>query len=311
MPRPKTAAPADSVPASDSGASPAYLTTKELAALLRIKERKVYDLASSGAIPCSRAMGKLLFPRDAVDAWLARRSSGLETPAPAPRPKIFLGSHDPLLDWALRTSQCGIATYFDGSLDGIVRFATGEGIATGLHVYDPESQDWNTPIVRRHCGGLPAVQVEWAKRQRGLILGEAAAGSVRALADLKGRRVVPRQVEAGAQSLFLQQLDAAGLSPSDLELLPAVRTEVDAALAVLDGKAEAAFGLAALAAQYRLAFLPLLWERFDLVVDRRAWFEPPMQKFLDSCRAEAFYARANELAGYDISAFGTVHHNGP
>ena len=40
-----------------------YMTTKELADFLRIKQRKVYDLAATGRIPCSRAMGKLLFPR--------------------------------------------------------------------------------------------------------------------------------------------------------------------------------------------------------------------------------------------------------
>ena len=43
-----------------------YLTTKELAELLRLKERKVYDLAAAGEVPCTRATGKLLFPRDAV-----------------------------------------------------------------------------------------------------------------------------------------------------------------------------------------------------------------------------------------------------
>jgi len=309
MSDPAKAAPA--MPPAEPASAPAYLTTKELAALLRIKERKVYDLASSGEIPCSRAMGKLLFPRDAVNAWLARGSSGPESPAAAPRPKIFLGSHDPLLDWALRVSQCGIATYFDGSLDGIARLAKNEGIASGLHVYDVASAQWNTPTVRQHCGHMPVVQVEWAKRQRGLILGESVGNSIRALADLRGRRVVPRQVEAGAHSLFLQQLAAAGLAPEDLDLQPAARTEVDAALAVLDGKAEAAFGLAALAAQYRLPFLPLLWERFDLVVDRRAWFEPPMQLFLDACRSEVFQARARELAGYDIAEFGKVHFIGP
>jgi hypothetical protein len=40
-----------------------YLTTRELASLLRITERKVYDPAATGKVPCSRAMGKLLFPR--------------------------------------------------------------------------------------------------------------------------------------------------------------------------------------------------------------------------------------------------------
>ena len=43
-----------------------YLTTKEVADLLRLKERKVYDLVAEGGIPCVRATGKLLFPRDLV-----------------------------------------------------------------------------------------------------------------------------------------------------------------------------------------------------------------------------------------------------
>ena len=51
-----------------------YLTTRELADLLRIKERKVYDLAASGEIPCTRATGKLLFEREAINNWLSRRS---------------------------------------------------------------------------------------------------------------------------------------------------------------------------------------------------------------------------------------------
>jgi putative molybdopterin biosynthesis protein len=288
-----------------------YLTTKELAELLRIKERKVYDLAASGEVPCSRAMGKLLFPRDAVNAWLRQRSSGLEGLTPAPPPSVFLGSHDPLLDWALRQSQCGIATYFDASLDGIDRFVRREGIATGLHVYDPEQDDWNTATVRERCSAMPAVLIEWAKRQRGLILSDKLDRPVTSVADLKGRRMVPRQAEAGAHALLLHILKGAGLSAEDLDLLPPVRTEVDAALAVLEGKAEASFGLAVLAAQYRLPFLPVMEERFDLLIDRRAWFEPPMQKFLDFCRSEAFQARARELEGYDVSQFGRVHHNGP
>lgn len=288
-----------------------YLTTKELAELLRIKERKVYDLAASGKVPCSRATGKLLFQREAVNAWLARRSSGLEGLAPAPLPKVFLGSHDPLLDWALRESRCGIASYFDGSLDGIARFARREGIATGLHLYDAEQDDWNMRIVRERCGTLPVVLVRWAKRQRGLILGEKFGTAVRSVADLKGRRIVSRQAEAGAHSLLVHVLERAGLSLDDLDLMPPARTEVDAALRVLEGKAEATFGLAALAAQYRLPFLPVMEERFDLVVDRRAWFEPPMQTFLRFCGSEAFRAHAGELDGYDVVDFGKVRFNGP
>ena len=47
---------------------PDYLTTRELADLLRIGERKVYDLAASGEVPCLRVVGKLLFPRAEISA---------------------------------------------------------------------------------------------------------------------------------------------------------------------------------------------------------------------------------------------------
>ena len=51
-----------------------FLTTKEVAALLRIKERTVYDLVKEGSIPVSRVTGKLLFPRELVEAWVRRNA---------------------------------------------------------------------------------------------------------------------------------------------------------------------------------------------------------------------------------------------
>jgi excisionase family DNA binding protein len=289
---------------------PDYLTTRELAALLRIKERKVYDLAASGALPCSKAMGKLLFPKQAVEAWLARESSGPDAALRESPPNVFLGSHDPLLEWALRESRAGIASYFDGSADGLSRFERREGVAAGLHLYDAEHDDWNRPVVAKRLGAMPIVLVEWAKRRRGLIVGHDLVGEIGSIGDLKGRRVTPRQDESGAQTLFRHLLLKAGADPAELELTAPARSETDAALMVLEGKADAAFGLEALARQYRLAFVPIVEERFDLLADRRAWFEPPMQIFLDFCRSDRLKARAQELEGYDLSDFGRVHFNG-
>ncbi|MGI9481038.1 MAG: substrate-binding domain-containing protein [Hyphomicrobiales bacterium] len=291
-----------------------YLTTKELANLLRIKERKVYDLAASGEVPCSKAMGKLLFPRAAVEAWLAAERSGPDPQAPgieqtaASVPNVFLGSHDPLLDWALRESRCGIATYFDGSADGLERFAKGEGIATGLHLFSGRRGDWNIAQVKSKCAAKPAALVEWARRQRGLVIAPGVKGAVQSLDDLAGKRVVRRQKGAGAEHLFQHLLAKAGIDVIDGAV--EVRSEADAALAVFEGKADAAFGLQALAEQYKLAFVPLIEERFDILVLRRAWFSAPMQTFLTFCKSDGFKARAGEFTGYDVSGFGTVHFNG-
>lgn len=286
-----------------------YLTTRELAELLRIKERKVYDLAASGQIPCSRAMGKLLFPRHAVEAWLTRESSGGAPAKAARRPGVLLGSYEPLLEWALRESGCGLATLLDGSLDGLERFARGEGVASGLHVYDPETNDWNVAAVSARFAEASVALIEFAWRERGLIVAPGMASEFSDVAVLKGRRVVPRQGGAGSQVLLLQLVEQAGLDPEDIAWTGTARTEADAALAVLEGKADAALGLRAVAEQLRLTFVPLLRERFDLLIDRAAWFDPPLQKLVRFCHSPAFTTKVAEFAGYDVSGFGTVRFN--
>lgn len=286
-----------------------YLTTKELADLLRIKERKVYELAASGEVPCSRATGKLLFPRDKVDAWLEDNSSGPTTSSAAAAPAVMLGSHDPLLDWAMRESRCGLAAYFDSSIDGLERFANHEGIATGLHIPDPLSDDWNVAAVKQALSSRDVVVMEWAKRQRGLILPPDNPAAVSTLSDVKSLRLAARQPEAGSQILFAKLLEADGIAAQDVNWTKPARSEADAALMVQDGSADIAFGLASVATQLRLEFVPALQERYDLVVDRRAWFEPSMQTLAAFCRSPALAARAAALSGYDISGQFQVHYN--
>jgi len=289
-----------------------YLTTKELAALLRIKERKVYDLAASGKVPCSRAMGKLLFPRAEIEAWIESERTGALPASPlTPPPDVFLGSHDPLLEWALRESRCGLATFFDGSSDGLRRLAARSGVGAGLHLFDAQADDWNTPAILRDCARMPVVLVEWAKRRRGLIVKPGLEKKIGGISDLSGRTVAARQEEAGAQVLFQHLAAKAGIDMGALGTTVIARSETDAALAVHGGKAEASFGLQALAEQYRLGFVPVVEERFDLLVDRRSWFEPPMQALIRFCQSDAFRQRTSEFPGYDISGFGTVHWNGP
>jgi excisionase family DNA binding protein len=290
-----------------------FLTTKEVAALLRIKERKVYELVGERAIPHSRVTGKLLFPRDMVEAWVRRKTEfreGLE--GLAERPPVMAGSHDPLLDWALRESGSGLATFFDGSLSGLKRLAEGGAVAAGMHVYEPEREDWNRAHIRERIPGMPVVLVEWAKRAQGLVLPQGNPAKIASIADLAGRRVIPRQQEAGSRVLLEYLMNRAGLDPAAMTMLePPARSEADVALAVADGKADAGLAVETVARQYRLDFLPLFHERYDLAVWRRDFFEPPLQKLMTFARSPAFAERAAELGGYDISGLGAVRYNGP
>lgn len=293
-----------------------YLTTREVADLLRLKERKVYDLVAGGVIPCIRVTGKLLFPRDLIEAWLARNlefKEGVESLKD--RPPIVAGSHDPLLDWALREAETHLAVAFGGSLDGLRLMAKGDALLAGTHLADEGDKlggSWNVGHVRRQLAGQPVVVVEWARRRQGLIVAPDNPHGLRSIAQLRRRTVIGRQREAGAFVLLSRLLDDAGMKISDLKLIPApARTEADVAAAVAAGKADAGVAIEAVANQYRLGFVPLVEERYDLVIWRRSAFEPPVQKLLALARSEAFRERAEAFGGYDISGTGTVHYNGP
>ncbi len=286
-----------------------FLTTREVAALLRIKERKVYDLAAKGRIPCSKVTGKLLFPRAEIDFWLERKQSGQLSYIKKNRPAVVLGSHDPLLEWSLRESGCGLASFFDGSLDGIQRFANHEGIACGVHIYDEESGQWNIPYIRRNMGGQNLAVMEWAKRVRGLIIADHCSKPIGSVSDIAGLRLVPRQSGAGSQQLLHQLLNKHNIKEEELTWLASERTESDAIVPLLQDKADIAFGLSGLAQNHGLRFIPLIEERFDIIVNRRFWFEQSWQSFLDFCRTRKFETKAMESPGYDIADLGRIHFN--
>ncbi len=287
---------------------PEFLTVKELAALLRIKERKVYDLAASGAVPCSKVTGKLLFPEAEIRAWIEGGRSGPEAVRRGPVPDVMLGSHDPLLGWALRQSRAGLASFFDGSMDGLTRFAAGEGVAAGLHLLGAEGV-WNISDVQDHAGAIDAVLIAFARRARGLVLRSEDAGRISGLADLPDLRLAARPATTGSDRLLQHVLAEAGISPEALRIAEIAQSEEDAVFAVARGTADVTFGLQALAAAQGLSFMPVIEERFDLLLDRRAAFAPPLQALLGFMRSSEFRDHADRLGGYDVREAGEVRWN--
>ena len=276
--------------------APAFLTTRELAELLRVKERTVYDLAAAGEVPCRRVTGKLLFPRAEIEAWIAGGA------APA-LPPIVAGSHDPLLEWALRQAETGLAALFDGSLDGLARVRERRALMCGAHVFEGADR-WNLAHLREAFAGLPVVAIAWARRRQGLIL--PPGSPIRGFAGLAGRRLTLRQPTAGSHILFRHFAAEAGLAPEAYETVAVARTETEAAADVAAGRADAALGTEAAARQFGLDFLPLIEEAFDLICWQRAYFEPPLQALWRFAGSEAFRAKAAEFGGYDLDDLGRV-----
>ncbi len=297
------------------------MSTKEVADYLRLKERKIYDLVSQAAIPHSRVSGKLLFPRALVDEWVKQSTEDISLRSMRNAPAVIAGSSDPLLEWAVRESRCGLATMTYGSMDGIDRLVAGSACASAMHIPAakripavangtlPAGDDRNIAISRDRLSHLDCVLMEWAKRDQGIVVAAGNPLKIRQLQDLKKPKVrmIMRQPGAGSYLLFLQLLAEAGMRADALkQVTPAAQTETDIASAILDGRADAGLAVRAVARQFHLDFIPLTVERLDIAVLRPSYFDAPWQALMEFTRKPVFQRYAKSLAGYDIGELGRV-----
>jgi putative molybdopterin biosynthesis protein len=295
-----------------------HLTVPEAAGYLRISPRKVYDLVSRGGLPHRRAGARLLFDRTALAEWV--RGGGHEYGLPTP-PLVLAGSHDALLDWAVRAGHTTLATLCRGSRDGLDRVLRREACAALLHLPEPgddghDAGGFNIAAVGEAFARQDVALLNWCWRQQGLMVARDNPFGIRSLADLLSGaatarpRVGRRAAGAGSRELFDQLLGGLKTARRDLPAIDLamddLESENDAALAVQLGQVDAVFGAQSAAQSSGLGFVPVIRERVDLLVNRRSFFEPPLQKLLAFCRTPGFAAHAEALGGYDLREHGTV-----
>jgi putative molybdopterin biosynthesis protein len=287
------------------------LTTSEAAEYLRLKERKLYELVSENAIPCTKITGRWLFPKDELDRWLAGSLVRPDGMVPAESMPIVGGSHDSLLEWALRESRSGLATLPEGSDAGLHRFIRGELVAAAIHLHamEDENVDANVEAIRTRSNLFDAVLVAFARREQGIVV---AAGNPLGIADLRDviksrARVAVRPEGAGAQLLLQALLHRMKMGLDHLvRVSPPCPTGPDIAQAIRAGRADCGIAFHAVTDGSGLDFVPIVWERFDLIVRQRDYFRPPLQAVVDFLRSPAIQLRAQELGGYNLSDAGSI-----
>lgn len=286
------------------------LTTTEAATYLRIKERKLYELVAEHQIPCTKVTGKWLFPRADLDRWLL---AGLLRPPgaiPDEPPPIVGGSHDPLLQWALLESRCGLAYLAEGSEGGYRKLLAGKVLAAAIHFHGPDPEgDANVATVSAEPALYDAVLVGFAVREQGLLV---AGGNPLRLTNLASAaaanaRVAMRPEGAGARQLLCSLLGRDKLDPSAFTMAGGTYpTGADVAQAIRGGHADCGIATRAMATAAGLDFIPLARERFDILVRQRDYFRGPMQALLGLASDARFAAQARELGGLDVSGAGRV-----
>lgn len=259
------------------------LTTKEVAKLLRINEKKIYELIKREGIPSVRISGKWLFPKRELMGWLKERVE-------LGRDLLLVGSDDPLImkllgEYARKKDFQSVVFYSAiGSEAGLRCLKEGKADGCCCHMLDVESGEYNIPFLKRSFreGEVVAV-VLWYRRQ-GLILKKGNPLGIKSLKDLtaKGVRFVNRKPGSGTRLLVDWVLNREGIKPEELKgYQEEVPSHLEVALRVLLGEADVGIGIEYVAHLFDLDFLPLQEERFDLVLSERVWGTRKIKDFLE------------------------------
>jgi excisionase family DNA binding protein len=296
------------------------LTVAEAARYLRLNPRSVYLLAQRGAIPATRVTGKWLFPEHLLEEWLeasARRAHADPAGAPAGRAgaRVFVaGSDDPALDLlaelvATRPEAPMLFAARVGSVAGLEAVGTGRADVACVHLVDPESGQYNGAALGRHLGPRPSALVNLFHRDLGLVVPPGNPGGLASVADLgrAGLRFVNRQPGSGTRRFVDLALSRAGVVPArHAGYQDVVSTHRAIGLRVLRAEADAGVAARSVAHTLGLGFVPLVQERFDMVIPKDAFFRPAVQALLEAVRSDAFRAGLGRLGGYDARQSGRV-----
>ncbi|NLE23506.1 MAG: helix-turn-helix domain-containing protein [Actinobacteria bacterium] len=227
---------------------------------------------------------------------------------------VILGSDDRALDLLAqrlreRAEGPDVITMAMGSLEGLIALRHGIGHVAGCHLFDAQTGDFNISHARALFPGRALVLVTLAHRQQGLIV---PAGNPRGLKDLAeaasaGARLINRNRGSGTR-VWLDRLLAGG--DVDPFRVAGYETEVvthdAAARAVAEGAADVALGILPAATAYGLDFVPLVEERYDLVIPREHYESAVLAPLLDLVKDDSFKQAIEDLGGYVTRETGAV-----
>jgi molybdate-binding protein/DNA-binding transcriptional regulator YhcF (GntR family) len=226
----------------------------------------------------------------------------------------IVGSHDLALNLLVaqvrhRAPEVDIEVSHAGSLGGLIALQEDRADLAGIHLLDEETGEYNYPYVRHILPGREMAIIHLAYRIQGLMFAKGNPKHIQALEDLRRPDVtsVNRQKGSGTRVLLDLKLRQQGIRPSDVS---GYEREVDTHLAVATsiarGEADVGLGIEAAARVCDIGFLPLLRERYDLVVPVEKYRSELLSPVLAVVASEDFRKAVDSAGGYDTSETGTT-----
>lgn len=227
---------------------------------------------------------------------------------------LCTGSHDLCLDVLGDLLQqedpaYPLASSHIGSLGGIMALQQGMCHLAGSHLLDPLDGSYNTSYIRKHLPGRDIRIVTLVHRQQGFIVPKGNPKGIKTIHDLFAEDIsfINRQAGSGTRVLLDYELSRHALDGENIRGYEQDEyTHMAVAVAVLSGKVDVGLGIKSAANALGLDFVPLVEERYDLLIAGELFDTPMIQAILGVINTPLFQERVEAMGGYSTRDTGKV-----
>jgi len=284
------------------------LSARDLSRYLKINEKKIYKLAQESKLPYTKIGGKIAFTKELIDKWILENT--------AREQNIYLaGSDDILLRRIIDLyNQRNDGTVFYapvGSVNGLRLLKNAGASMSCVHILDVETKDQDLAYLDRYLSKEEYIVVELFTREQGLIITKGNPKGIRGMEDIASKNIkfVNRNQGSGTRILVDFLLHEKSVDPAKIAgYTSEVESHLEAGLKVLQGEAEASFGIRQVAHMLNLDFISQFNERFDLVIPVDQYYYGHVKSFLAFFEQPTLLHNIRDFTGYTITKIGSVIH---
>jgi DNA binding domain, excisionase family len=302
------------------------LSTQEVADILHVSKSMIYELIRREEIVSYKIGRKVRFTQDDVDAYIAR-SRHEQSTQPIKRVEVtsellspeddnsglIISGQDVILDIlssqlrqkGIKSSRC----YLSG-FEGLLSLYQEKVNIVACHLYDTVENEYNIPYVRMLMPGTAATVINLSYRMQGLYVKQGNPKKIRTWKDLARDDVtiINRRPASASRILLDEKLHSMGIAPERVRGYDNIMvSHLTLATAISEGQADVGIGTQRISKKLEgLEFIPLMRERYDMVVRKELMETAEMKKLLEILRSDMFRKEISGISGNDYQDMGKI-----
>jgi excisionase family DNA binding protein len=294
------------------------MSTREVAQFLDVNEKMIYTLISEKELPATKITGKWLFPKHLVEQWIEANTANYPTEPTRQLPPyhgllIIAGSNDPLLDATISYFNNRYPEHLAvfgniGSMGGLKALQQNRCHIASSHLMQDNEKEYNFDFASETLGQMPAV-VNFCLREQGVLVQRGNPKGIKSVSDLAKPdvKIINRPLGTGTRLLLDTELKKCGIAGETISgYQDLCHRHMDVGLAVLSGKIDAGPSIRPVASVLGLDFIPLRWERYDLLIAKDRFFDQGVQLLVGLLHEGDFSDLAQRFDGYDTKLSGKM-----